>query len=256
MLDTIVQGDCMEIMPTLPDKSVDMILCDLPYGKTAAAWDKIIPIDALWRQYKRLIKPRGAIALTAVQPFTSLLVTSNLKWYRHNWVWLKERGTGFQRCAVRPLQQHEDVIIFGREATNYTPQKVALLETYIRKGRIKYSVSSPLNYDDGRIHVYTHRSPTSLLCFPRDNTLANIHPTQKPVALFDYLIRTYTQPGQVVLDNCSGSGTTAIAAYLSDRHFICIEKDAEYWRKSNERLARERAKIRAWAIPGLDEVAE
>ena len=250
LLDTIIHSDCFNILPTIPDHSVDMILCDLPYGKTAAKWDIILPMDKLWAEYKRLIKPRGAIVLTAVQPFTSLLVTSNLKWYRHSWVWDKVWVSGFQTAKVRPMQQHEDIVVFGRDSTYYSPQMEILDKSYSSHGAKTSHLYGDGLYQTSHLRTYTHRYPASILRIRKDRQ-DHFHPTQKPVALFEYLIKTYTREGDTVLDHCSGSGTTSIAAYLTNRHFICIEKDAEYHRKSVERLQRERRKIRSWAFPEL-----
>ena len=246
-LDTIIHSDCFNILPTIPDHSVDMILCDLPYGKTAAKWDIILPMDKLWAEYKRLIKPRGAIVLTAVQPFTSLLVTSNLKWYRHGWIWDKRITSGHLNAKKQPMVQHEDIIVFAQMGVSYYPV-VKWLDTpkafYTGNGSVLYGGYARIARE------YTFTYPTSILRIPQDR-LDHIHPTQKPVALFEYLIKTYSREGDTVLDNCSGSGTTAIAAYLHDRHWVCIEKDVTYHAKSVARLERERAKIRSWAFPEL-----
>lgn len=232
-VDQIIQGDCLAVLPQLPDHSIDMILCDLPYGKTAATWDKLLPMDVLWREYKRLVKPRGAIVLTAVQPFTSLLVTSNLRWYRHAWVWMKGSGIGIG-AKYQPIVITEDVLVFGQGGVSYHPQK-----TRLPKPRYGAGPSSSVLFQSDRFQqpkrLYVDAFPKNLLDIPVGRS-SHIHPTQKPVGLFDYLIRTYTQPGQLVLDHCAGSMTTAVAAIGCGRHFICIEQDETYYTKGLRRV--------------------
>lgn len=237
-INEIIQGDCLEVMKEIPDGSVDMILCDLPYGTTACKWDTIIPFEPLWEQYKRIIKPNGAIILTASQPFSSVLVASNIRGFKHEWIWQKEQGVGFQVAKYRPMQEHEHILVFtGKgERVNYFPIK----ERLDRAVKVKRSAnnggsdSSPLAHADNRTSVYEERHPTSIKRFNRDRGL---HPTQKPVALFEYLIRTYTNEGEVVLDNCIGSGTTAVAAINTGRRFIGIEREPEYVAIANQRIA-------------------
>ena len=237
-VNQIICGDCLEVMPLLPDKSIDMILCDLPYGTTACKWDTVIPFKPLWEQYKRVIKPHGAIVLTATQPFSSSLVFSNIKGFKHEWIWQKEQGVGFQVAKYRPMQDHEHVLVFtaNGERVNYYPIKERLekTETVKRFGNNGSSDSSPLAYADNRISVYKDRYPTSIKLFKRDK---GYHPTQKPVPLFEYLIKTYTQPREIVLDNCIGSGTTAIAALNTGRFFIGIEKEEKYVEIARKRIA-------------------
>jgi site-specific DNA-methyltransferase (adenine-specific) len=238
-INQIICGDCLEVMPLLPDKSIDMILCDLPYGTTACKWDIVIPFKPLWEQYKRVIKPHGAIVLTATQPFSSSLVFSNIKGFKHEWIWQKEQGVGFQVAKYRPMQEHEHVLVFtaNGERVNYYPIKERLekTETVKRFGNNGSSDSSPLAYADNRISVYKDRYPTSIKLFKRDK---GYHPTQKPVPLFEYLIKTYTQPREIVLDNCIGSGTTAIAALNTGRFFIGIEKEEKYVEIARKRIAK------------------
>lgn len=243
-MSQLLHGDCLDLLPTLEDHSIDMILCDLPYQKTAAKWDTLIPMDALWTQYKRLIKPRGAIVLTGVQPFTSMLIMSNPKWYRHCWVWDKGSGYSFQTAKVRPMQRHEDVVVFGRSGVAYHPQ-MALRE----KPRIdKHGGARPsVLYGDKAFgplqeRRYTHKYPTTIVRIPLERR-DHIHPTQKPAALFEYLIKTYSLPGQTVLDNAAGSMTTAIAALRTGREYICIERDDTYFAKGTARVERERALV-------------
>src|SRR5699024_10643744 len=219
-LNKIYNEDCLEGMKRIPEGSVDMILCDLPYGTTACAWDMIIPFDLLWEQYERVIKDNGAIVLTASQPFSSVLVASNIRGFKHEWIWQKEQGVGFQVAKYRPMQEHEHVLVFtGQgERVNYFPIK----ERLNRAVKVKRSAnngdsdSSPLAHADNRTSDYVDRYPTSIKAFNRDKGL---HPTQKPVALFEYLIKTYTNKNETVLDNCMGSGTTAIACMNTERNF-------------------------------------
>ena len=224
----IYEGDCLEIMPTLPDKSIDMILCDLPYGTTACKWDTIIPFEPLWKQYKRLIKDNGAIVLTASQPFTSALVMSNPTMFKYCLVWDKRKGGNIFLAKYQPMKSHEDICIFSKGTANYYP---------IMEKRDKIKTSK--NYGTGeafggnrepeeKLYSYTHKYPKSIIDISNAAQLGKLHPTQKPVALFEYLIRTYTNKGDTVLDNCAGSGTTAIACLNTNRKYILIEKEVRY----------------------------
>ena len=240
MLDKIHQGDCLEVMKLIPAGSVDMILCDLPYGTTACKWDSVIPFEPLWAEYKRIIKPNGAIVLTASQPFTTALIASNLQMFRYSWVWDKGRGSNFQHARRQPMKQHEDVCVFYVKQPTYNPQ-FWFDQPYVSKERVRARGIEGLNgkgaaavcattvSEDGR------RYPRSILQFRRDS--GRTHPTQKPVALFEYLIRTYTNPGETVLDSCVGSGTTALAALQTRRHYIAIEREPEYVELARQRLA-------------------
>lgn len=244
----LVQGDCLKIMPHIPDKSIDMILCDLPYGTTACKWDVVIPFGSLWEQYKRIIKDCGAIVLMASQPFTSALIMSNVKWFKYCWYWKKEKGTGFATSGKRPLMIVEDVCVFYKKQPLYNPERELLEKPYRHTLPISKSKSGGkdnlknLSNDGERIYKqYTHKTPHQLLNFSRDNSNKGMHPTQKPVALFEYLIKTYTNEDDIVLDNCIGSGTTAAAAENLDRRWIGIELDPEYARLASERMLRNRA---------------
>ncbi len=233
----IKQGDCLELMKDIPDKSVDMILCDLPYDTTACKWDTIIPFEPLWEQYKRIIKKHGAIVLTATQPFASALVISNPKGFKHEWVWDKVRPSGFQVAKYKPMQRHENALVFTSkgERVNYFP--IMELRDKTVKGRVaSRSESSPLKYSDGKTRIYTHKNPQSIIVFPKSNRA--VHPTQKPVELMEYLIKTYTNEGDTVLDNCMGSGTTAIACINTDRNFIGFELDKHYYDIAKERIQK------------------
>jgi site-specific DNA-methyltransferase (adenine-specific) len=213
-------------MKNIPDKSIDMILCDLPYGTTACKWDTIIPFEPLWKEYKRIIKDNGAIVLTASQPFTSALTMSNMKNYKHSWVWNKKFPGNFAIAKYCPMKIHEDVLVFSYGKTNYSPQ-MTLRDKPIKKGGNKCSSDSAKfsknSIQEGFKKIYMEKFPETILFYPRERGL---HPTQKPVALFEYLIKTYTNEGDTVLDNCAGSGTTGIACENTGRNSILIEKDA------------------------------
>jgi DNA modification methylase len=215
--------------------TVDMILCDLPYGTTYNEWDSVIPLDALWNQYKRVIKDNGAIVLTAQLPFDKVLGASNLQMLRHEWTWIKSNATGFLNANKMPLKAHENILVFYKKLPTYNPQK-----TNGHKPVNKYKKHSSDGSNYGRTIIgtegggQTDRYPVDVLYFPQD--LEHYHPTQKPVALMEYLIKTYTNEGEVVLDNCSGSGTVAVAATSCNRNFICIEKEREYVNISQQRL--------------------
>ncbi len=231
-LNEIIHGDCLEVMRQFPDKSIDMILCDLPYGTTACEWDTIIPFEPVWEQYERIIKDNGAIVLTASQPFTTILINSNIKHFRYSWVWEKEQGVNFLMAKKQPLKVHEDICVFSKKQTVYNPQ--------MTEGKPYISGKGDSGEVTGRVKkIQTKnkgtRYPRSVIQFKRETGL---HPTQKPVALFEYLIKTYTNEGEVVLDNCIGSGTTAIACINTGRNFIGIEIDEKYVKIARERIEK------------------
>ena len=228
----ILLGDCLELMKDIPNGSIDMILCDLPYGTTACKWDTIIPFEPLWEQYERVIKPNGAIVLTASQPFTTDLICSNRRLFRYEIIWQKSNFTGFLSAKKRPLKAHENILVFSKKQCIYNPQKFEVSDKFRDKRKklnntpIKEGVLGKINRvrkaDDGM------RFPTSIL--PVENKPnGSLHPTQKPVALFEYLIKTYTNEGDLVLDNTAGSGTTAIACLNTNRQFIVMEKEQKYY---------------------------
>ena len=231
MLNKIHHGDCLEIMKDIPTGSVDMILCDLPYGTTACKWDTIIPFEPLWEQYERVIKDNGAIVLTASQPFTTILAYSNIKDFRYEWIWNKPNSTGFQLANKRPLKKHENILVFYKKQPVYNPQGLKKCEKLNKRGGIGKNWSAMES--DEYIQKWTNY-PTQSLNFKYDKQ--KYHPTQKPVALFEYLIKTYTNEGETVLDNCMGSGTTAIASINTNRNYIGIEKEKEYVDIANERI--------------------
>lgn len=232
---SLLAGDCLESMLRLKDQSIDLILCDLPYGTTQCAWDSIIPLDLLWEQYSRLIKPKGVIALTAMQPFTSLLVASNLQMFRYEWIWEKGNASGFLNANKQPLRAHESVLIFYKEQPTYNPQMV---HDQPRRTTKRKTVNSECYGKAISLTEYdsTTRHPRSVQFFSSDKQKANYHPTQKPVALMQYLIETYTNEGDWVLDSCMGSGTTGVACVNTGRNFIGIEKEPQYLEVATSRI--------------------
>ena len=231
------QGDCLEVMKGIEDKSIDMILCDLPYGTTACKWDTIIPFEPLWEQYKRIIKDNGAIVLTASQPFTSALVMSNIKMFKYEWIWEKSLSGSPALCRKTPMKVHENVLVFGGK--NYNPQMTK--GTKRKKGISGSSIegqkfiSSGINNGEINDDYY----PRSVQYFSNADRKNKVHPTQKPVALFEYLIKTYTNEGDLVLDNTAGSGTTAIACIRYKRRYIMIEKEEKYCEIAAKRIETE-----------------
>ncbi|MFZ4540129.1 DNA-methyltransferase [Propionivibrio sp.] len=243
---TLHLGDCLERMAEIPDGSVDMILCDLPYGTTACKWDSVIPFEPLWAHYKRVIKKSGAIVLTASQPFTTKLISSNMKDFRYEWIWDKYTPTGFLNVRRMPLKQHENIAVFYEKLPTYNPQKYKKPYLAARTGKgftkegddIKSGVyGSGLVNGSGFRSEYAH--PKTIIYQPTGNGLDkknNVHPTQKPVALMEYLIRTYTNEGETVLDNTMGSGTTGVACINTGRKFIGIERDDKYFAIAKARI--------------------
>lgn len=248
MKNKVLRGDCLELMKNIPDASINMILCDLPYGTTQNKWDVIIPFDNLWQQYERIIKPNGAIVLTAAQPFTSMLIMSNLKMYRYNWVWNKKIVTGFLNSKRRPLIQHEDIVVFYKSQPIYNPQMHSNKLDRNFNGALQKNPNS-LNYGSQKQYISTVKNNIS---YPRsiieqvgvvNNSLSKLpHPTQKPVLLFEYLIKTYTNEGDLVLDNCAGSGTTAISCMNTNRNYILMEKEKKYYDIICERISNHEVK--------------
>lgn len=242
-VNRVYHCDLFTLCDALPDASVDMILCDLPYGTTACAWDTVIPFEPMWARFKRVIKPRGAIVLTASQPFTSALVMSNPKMFRYEWVWLKNRGTNFANAKKQPIRIYEDVLVFGGDA--YYPQGLRRVNRVMKnsqsggggviRGNKNSGGGGSLRKAGGAYIQEFDNYPANTLRFDLE-TGNSIHPTQKPVALFRYLIRTYTQPGELVLDPCVGSGTTALAAREESRQFICGDASLEYVEVARKRL--------------------
>ena len=238
-------GDCLEVMQGIPDGSVDAVICDPPFGTTACKWDSVIPFEPMWAQLKRIVKPNGAIVLMASQPFTSALVMSNVAMFRYQWIWEKNKATGHLNAKKRPLVSHEDVVVFSKATTNYFPQGLVEKETpSISKGdRGRKGVGSSGDCYGAATKdaVQTHGNyPRSVIKFTVDMK-AEFHPTQKPVALMEYLIRTYTNPGETVLDFTCGSGTTGVAAANTARRFIGIERDPDYFQIASAHIQKAQA---------------
>lgn len=240
-LNRIYQRDCIEGMRLLLDKSIDMILCDLPYGTTRNKWDSVIPFEPLWEQYERIIKDNGAIVLFAQTPFDKVLACSNLKLLRYEWIWEKTQPTGHLNAKKMPMKSHENILVFYKKLPTYNPQKTTGHERKVSLAAHKNNCSKSTNYGEYQNTSYdsTERYPRSVLVFPTDKQKSQLHPTQKPVDLLRYLIRTYTNEGEVVLDNCMGSGSTAVSAIKENRKFVGFEIEESYIRISEERISLE-----------------
>ena len=236
-LNTIYNEDCLEGMKRIPDKSVDMILADLPYGTTQNKWDSVIPLDRLWEQYNRIIKDNGAIVLTAQTPFDKVLGVSNLKQLKYEWIWDKKLATGHLNSKRMPLKRHENILVFYKRPPVYNPQ-FTKGEPYDKGFALRESENWGKQVAVSGKNESGRRHPTSLIVKSNANQRIKVHPTQKPVELFEYLIKTYTNEGETVLDNCMGSGTTAIACLNTDRQYIGFELDADYYKLANERIAK------------------
>ena len=250
MLNAVIHGDCLIEMQKIADKSVDMILTDPPYGFTACKWDTIIPFEPLWEQYKRIIKDNGAIVLTASQPFTSVLVSSNIKMFKYCWVWEKTTSSNFLQSNFQPRKIHEDILIFSKGKASFTKNGGKMNYFPQMWGEAKYQINEnknkPKSWEDRMSKDYNvkitntsgQKFPQSIIKYKTDKD--KLHPTQKPVALFEYLIKTYTNEGETVLDNCAGSGTTAIASMNTNRNYILIEKEQKYIDIINNRIGNHR----------------
>lgn len=257
-LNKIYNEDCLKGMKKIPDGSVDMILCDLPYGTTACTWDEIIPFKPLWEQYERVIKDNGAIVLTASQPFTSALTMSNPDLFKYEWIWEKNRTVGFLNAKNAPLKKHESVLVFSKgtiangskRRMNYFPQGLKVINKV--KNSVKQNNDTVVGSRPSRDKPYIAKYsgyPNSILNF--NNESKQLHPTQKPVALFEYLIKTYTNKGDTVLDTCSGSFTTAVACDNTNRNWICMEKEEKYCNIGLTRINDNRERL---SLPLLDSI--
>lgn len=231
----LLNGDCLDLMKNIPNNSVDMILCDLPYGTTKNKWDSVIDLDLLWKQYKRIIKDNGVVVLFAQQPFASKLGNSNLKMLKYEWVWEKDNSTGFLNAKKMPLKKHENILVFYKKLPTYNPQMRKGFKPYTcKQGRHSSNYGS---YEQGHLTKSDgERYPIDIIKFNRDKN--KYHPTQKPVELCEYLIKTYTNENDIVLDNCMGSGSTGVACINIDRNFIGIELDDRYFNIAKERIGR------------------
>lgn len=248
MSATLYRGDCLVEMANVADGSVDLILADLPYGTTACLWDSVIPLEPLWAHYKRIIKPRGAVVLTASQPFTTALISSNMNWFKYCWVWDKSNAGDCMNAKNKPMKKHEDICVFSSGTTAnkspnrmpYFPQGLIKSERYRRGSTVfgygagggSFKVARPSHHEYQQDY---EGYPTSVLFY--DNEKPAVHPTQKPVALMEYLIRTYTNEGELVLDNTMGSGTTGVACVNTNRRFIGIERDDKYFAIAEKRIS-------------------
>lgn len=243
----LFNGDCLDILPRFEAGSVDLILCDLPYGTTACSWDAVIPFDRLWAEYRRIAKPNAAIVLTASQPFTTALIASNLGEFKYCWYWIKTKPNGWQHSKNKPMTAVEDVCVFSKAPMGHASMLGARRMTYNPQGVVDGATKVVKAYWHGRTmgtrenqvgKTYTSQTgfPNNVLNYPNVIGRDALHPTQKPVALMEYLIRTYTNSGDVVLDNCMGSGTTGVAALRSGRRFIGIERDPDYFAICRSRI--------------------
>ena len=235
---TLRHGDCLELMKEIPDGTVDMVLCDLPYGATRCKWDVRLPFEKLWEQYNRIVKDGGAIVLFATEPFASLLRLSNIKNFKYDWVWDKVKGTGFLNANRQPMRCHEMICVFYSKQCTYIPQKTHGHKRKISTSKHKEDCRATENYGKHGLTSYdsTERYPRSIQKFSADTQKSALHPTQKPVYLLEYLVRTYTNPGEVVLDNCMGSGSTGVACANAGRRFIGMELDENYFQIAKTRI--------------------
>lgn len=228
--------DCFDGMAQIDDKSIDMILCDLPYGTTQCSWDAIIPFEPLWAEYKRIIKDNGAIVLFGMEPFSSYLRLSNIEMYKYDWIWDKVKGTGFLNAKKQPMRNHEVISVFYKNQCKYNPQMTRghKFKKSVRKKELQTDIYGEMKNDS--VYESTERYPRSIQVFSSDTQNSSFHPTQKPIALCEYLIKTYTDEGELVLDNCAGSCSTGIACHNTGRRFIGFEKDEFIFEMANRRL--------------------
>ena len=230
----LMLGDCLERMKEIESGSVDAIICDPPYGTTKCSWDSIIPLEPMWAELKRIIKPNGAIVMTASQPFTTTLIASNMKMFKYCWVWQKQKPTNFYQVKYSPLKEHEDIAVFSQGKPKYYPQ--GTVEVSIKSGRKNKSSNLYSKYDGGDYVQKVGNYPRTVIKIPTEGDKYRVHPTQKPVALMEYLIKTYTNEGETVLDFTAGSMSTAIACINTNRKGVMIEKDERYFKVGSERV--------------------
>lgn len=244
MINQVFNEDCLEGMKKIPNNSIDMILCDLPYGTTACSWDIIIPFDELWEQYKRIIKENGAIVLSSSQPFTTDVINSNRKWFKYCWVWDKKKAGNIFLAESQPMKVHEDIIVFSKARHNYYPIMEKRLDRKVSKNYGTGETMGGKNEKENKQYIYDEKYPKTILEFSNANQNDKFHPTTKPVPLFEYLIKTYTKEDEIVLDNCIGSGTTAIACLNTKRKFIGFEMKEEYFIKASERIYKHEKELK------------
>lgn len=231
-------GDCLEVMKLIDDATIDLIICDLPYGVTKNKWDSVIDLKMLWGEYERVIKTNGAIVLFGQDKFSARLMLSNEKLHRYNLIWEKTTPTGHLNAKKMPLRSHEDILVFYKKLPTYNPQKTTGHKRKVSTAQHKRGSKKTTNYGEHGLTTYdsTERYPKSVLKFATDKQKVALHPTQKPLALMEYLIATYSNEGEIVLDNCAGSGTTGLAAKNLNRNYIMIENDETYYKTCIERV--------------------
>ena len=231
------KGDCLEVMQDIPDKSIDLILADLPYGTTQNKWDSVLPLDKLWSEYKRILKTKGVVILFAQIPFSITLGASNLKWLKYEWIWEKDRASGHLNAKKQPMKAHENILVFYEKIGTYNPQKTSGHKPSNVSGRRLKETTNYGKFEQIISGGQTDRYPRSVQKVNTHNSAhGQLHPTQKPVALIEYLIKTYTNEGETVLDNTMGSGTTGVACVNTNRNFIGIELDKDYYEQAKKRL--------------------
>lgn len=250
-LPMLLQGDCLELMKDIPDKSIDMVFCDLPYGTTACKWDSIIPLEPLWKHYKRLIKDNGVIVLFGSQPFTSKLIMSNFGMFKYCWIWEKTNSTGFNHCKNMPMKNYEDIAVFSSgiiqhkhlttKRMAYNPQGLVCVNRPNRRSTKGFEGTMERKSQSNEFATEFANYPRMIIKFA--GASKPVHPTQKPIALCEYLIKTYTNEGETVLDNCMGSGTTGIACLNTNREFVGIEKSAKYFEIAQRRINNDNPKL-------------
>jgi site-specific DNA-methyltransferase (adenine-specific) len=236
----IIFGDCLQLMPELiPDSSIDLIFTDLPYDFTNCRWDNLIPLDKLWIQYERIIKEHGAIVLTSAQPFTTILASSNLKLFRYEWIWIKSKGSGFMNSKKMPMRYHENILVFYKKLPTYNPQ--GLIKGSFKNTRANFKKDNI--YSDSGVQKKPKRFVSEYTNYPKDfiiienpSNKGHMHPTQKPLALCDYFINTYSNEGMIILDNAAGSGSTGLSAKNLNRKCILMDNDLKYCNLMAERL--------------------
>lgn len=242
----LLQGDCLELLKDIPDGSIDMILCDLPYGTTQNKWDTIIPLKPLWEQYRRVIKKNGAIVLFSQQPFTSTLISSNPDWFRYEWIWQKTHPKGHLNAKKMPMRAHENVLVFYKKLPTYNPQKTTghkrkvARTTYTRVDEGKSCYGKEIR---DTLYDSTERYPLDVQLFSNADQSNKLHPTQKPLSIMEYFVKTYTNAGDTVLDNCMGSGTTGVACVNTGRNFIGMELEPEYFDIATQRITAAQAHL-------------
>jgi DNA modification methylase len=267
----VIQGDCLDVMPNMPDKSIDMILCDLPYGTTQNKWDSVIDLPKLWKEYIRIIKDDGVIALTSQGLFTAKLIMSNEEWFKYKIVWIKSKSTNFLNAKKQPLRKHEDICIFYKQQPTYNPQ-MTNGEAYDKGFRKNQYTGCYGDFKPCHVKSEGERYPNDVVCFAEQPTIEDFvyfktaesegkvyHPTQKPIELGRYLVKTFTNPGDVVLDNACGSGSFLLSALLEDRQYIGIEKNEDvllhkvqpidYIAVCNERIVETKQRVKRQVIP-------